>query len=240
VKSCEYVQVNGLEHLVGGASALPAEDRAHLAWCKSCRAVVTEIEAIWNELGELPVPELRGDFVGDTEGLIRSFHRRPIMISKRMFAAGLAAAVVLGVLVASLIPLVARGKAGAQSTATVAALPDTALPQFLILIRERPGAPRVAPPVAEMIGAYSQWAQALARRGRLVGAEKLSDGDGVFFVNHNGVVEPDLRPVNAGTEVVGGYFIIRAQDRQEAEAIARECPGLKYGSVIELRQIDRG
>jgi hypothetical protein len=38
--------------------------------------------------------------------------------------------------------------------------------------------------------------------------------------------------------VIGGLFAIKADDYEKAVEIARECPHLKYGGRIELREIE--
>ncbi|MGQ0715255.1 MAG: sigma-70 family RNA polymerase sigma factor [Gemmatimonadaceae bacterium] len=39
-------------------------------------------------------------------------------------------------------------------------------------------------------------------------------------------------------EVIGGYFAIEAADYDEAVAIARSCPHIKYSGRIEVREVD--
>jgi len=38
-------------------------------------------------------------------------------------------------------------------------------------------------------------------------------------------------------EALGGFYVIEARDLDEALAIAGRCPGLKYGSAIEVRPV---
>jgi len=38
-------------------------------------------------------------------------------------------------------------------------------------------------------------------------------------------------------EAVAGYFMLTVKTFDEAEEIARNCPGLKYGSVVEVRPV---
>ena len=38
-------------------------------------------------------------------------------------------------------------------------------------------------------------------------------------------------------EALGGFYVIEARDLDEALAIAGRCPGLKYGSSIEVRPV---
>jgi hypothetical protein len=45
---------------------------------------------------------------------------------------------------------------------------------------------------------------------------------------------------DARENAIGGYFLIRARDYQQAVSIAENCPHLRYGGTIEIRQIDSG
>jgi hypothetical protein len=38
-------------------------------------------------------------------------------------------------------------------------------------------------------------------------------------------------------EAVGGYFLITASSLDEAVAIAKRCPGLEHGAVVEIRPV---
>jgi len=78
----------------------------------------------------------------------------------------------------------------------------------------------------QRIKEYSAWARSLRERGQLEGGEKLKD-------------EISTIGANPGSSDVGGFFRIVARDREEANAIARTCPHVRYGGWIEVREIDR-
>jgi hypothetical protein len=44
-------------------------------------------------------------------------------------------------------------------------------------------------------------------------------------------------PYTETKEVIGGYFLIEAADESEAVEIAKACPGLTRGGVVEVRGI---
>jgi hypothetical protein len=44
-------------------------------------------------------------------------------------------------------------------------------------------------------------------------------------------------PFAEAKEVIGGYFVIQAADYAEAVRLSTECPHLRYGGRIELREI---
>jgi hypothetical protein len=56
----------------------------------------------------------------------------------------------------------------------------------------------------------------------------VSGADGRFVVDG---------PFAESKEAVGGYFLIAVADLDEAVAIAKQCPGLKYGATVEIRPV---
>lgn len=44
-------------------------------------------------------------------------------------------------------------------------------------------------------------------------------------------------PFAESKEVVGGYFIIKAADIDEASELSKSCPDLPYGGVVEVREV---
>lgn len=44
-------------------------------------------------------------------------------------------------------------------------------------------------------------------------------------------------PFAEAKETIGGYFLLQVESIDEAVAIAQECPGLPYGSIVEVRPV---
>jgi hypothetical protein len=44
-------------------------------------------------------------------------------------------------------------------------------------------------------------------------------------------------PFAESKEAVGGYFYLKVADMEEAVEIARQCPGLEHGAIVEVRQV---
>src|SRR5947207_9135953 len=44
-------------------------------------------------------------------------------------------------------------------------------------------------------------------------------------------------PFAESKEAIGGYFYLTVADEKEAIEIAKQCPGLEYGSVVEVRPV---
>lgn len=115
------------------------------------------------------------------------------------------------------------------------AAPGDARPQFALLLYEDAAYQQPAEDALEArIAEYSRWAGELASAGRLVDAGKLSD-TGAFLTASSDATSNVPRSEEG---VLAGYFVIRAADRAEAERVARECPHLKYGGTISLRDIE--
>lgn len=115
--------------------------------------------------------------------------------------------------------------------------------EYLLLLRDEPATFADLSPeeIQRIIEKYSAWAARLGEAEILVGGQKLADGEG--RVMHKAGDAPGLDgrvtdgPFSEAKEVVGGYFLVRAESYDEAVEIARECPHVDYGS-IEIRRVD--
>jgi hypothetical protein len=84
---------------------------------------------------------------------------------------------------------------------------------------------------------YTQWVRSVRVKGRFADGEKLKDGGRKLEVS-NGTLKLSAAPLQNQQMVMGGYFLIEAANYEEAVRIASGCPHLKYGGIIEVRQID--
>jgi hypothetical protein len=111
---------------------------------------------------------------------------------------------------------------------------------FMLLLhrpvdRVRPTDPET---ITKVTREYMDWADRTRAAGRLKGGSKLTDDAGRILRVWDGRVTNTDGPFIESKEIVGGYFLISAGDYAEACRIASECPHLKYGSSIEVRQVD--
>jgi len=114
------------------------------------------------------------------------------------------------------------------------------MPSFMLLLHR----PTERRPMADQETAvrvtreYMEWADRTRAAGRLKAGSKLTDDAGRILRHEGGRVATTDGPFVESKEIVGGYFLISAGDYAEACRLASECPHLKYGSYIEVRQVE--
>lgn len=113
--------------------------------------------------------------------------------------------------------------------------PDTGLQTFIMLLHE---SGNVAEHEADKVIEYGNWAKTLAQANQLIAGEKLRY-DGRLLRRVDGQLEVRQFAPREDSDLLGGYFLIQARDYDEALKIAGGCPHLKYGGMVELRQIDK-
>lgn len=112
--------------------------------------------------------------------------------------------------------------------------------RFMLLLHESPTLfAQVSPSeIQRIIEEYSAWRVGLEAQGRLVGSEKLKDEGGRHLRRAGDQLQVVDGPFSEAKEVIGGYFLIQADDYNDAVAVSSSCPHLTYGGRIELRAID--
>jgi hypothetical protein len=114
------------------------------------------------------------------------------------------------------------------------------MPNYMLLLHEQPSDfANVSPEEIEaIIGEYMAWRAKIEAEGHFVGSAKLKDEGGRIVSGSDGNFRVTDGPYTEAKEVIGGYFTISAADYDEAVEIARGCPHAKYGSRIEVREIE--
>jgi len=110
--------------------------------------------------------------------------------------------------------------------------------QYMLLIMEPPGQrlERSEEEGRQLYERMLRFSAELRSRGVLIGSESLqSDTNAVRVRVRNG--KPTLidGPFAEAKEMVGGYFLIDCADKDQAVAIARECPAAAWATV-EVRE----
>lgn len=114
---------------------------------------------------------------------------------------------------------------------------------YILLLRNDPAvfrSPEVSPQRAqEIYGKYRAWRERLAAQGLLSGSHKLEDRTGRVMqkADGNGKVHITDGPYTESNEVLGGFFIVKAENYEGAVEIARGCPHFEFGQV-EVRRVE--
>ena len=111
--------------------------------------------------------------------------------------------------------------------------------KFVLLLRDQGafGADMSPADIQAVIEQYMAWGQQLGQRGQLHMGEKLRDGEGRVIRGTAAAPAVSDGPFAEAREIIGGFYIIAADDYDGAVAIARTCPHMAFGS-IEVRQIE--
>lgn len=108
--------------------------------------------------------------------------------------------------------------------------------QYLLLLHEDPAAQTRSPSeMQSVIAEYSAWAGKMAAEGRLVDGHKLTE-DGGRIVTATSAVDG---PYAEAKEVLAGLFVVKAETWDEAVGLARDCPHLRHGTRVEVREIEQ-
>ena len=110
---------------------------------------------------------------------------------------------------------------------------------YMLLLYDDPAAfADLAPEAIQaIIARYAAWAESLGEDGTLVHSNKLADGESRVVRRHDGETRVTDGPFSETKEVIGGYFVVRAESWDAAVEIARGCPHVDYGT-IEIRRVD--
>jgi hypothetical protein len=79
---------------------------------------------------------------------------------------------------------------------------------------------------------YQEWISGMMAQDKLVAPPKRWDLDG-RVIKQNDVVTSG--PYAEVKESIGGLFVIKASDYDEAVEIAKGCPIIQWGAVVEVR-----
>ena len=111
--------------------------------------------------------------------------------------------------------------------------------KFMLILHQTPSNWRHIPPeeMQQKVQKYEAWMDKIRTSGRFVSSEKLGEEGGRLLGLQKGRLSITDGPYSEAKEVVGGYFVFRAADYDEAVELTRDCPFLDDGR-IEIRQTD--
>jgi len=110
--------------------------------------------------------------------------------------------------------------------------------QYLFLIRSNPAdfAGRSAEEMQQLIQKVSAWRQSL--QNRIAIGKKLKDGEGRVLRKNGASPSVTDGPFVEAKEVMGGFFVVEAENYDQATELAKSCPLVNFGS-IEIRAIQQ-
>lgn len=88
--------------------------------------------------------------------------------------------------------------------------------------------------VQKVVADWMAWFEGLTKDGRALSGHPLMN-EGKIVSGKKGSVADG--PFAESKEAIGGYFYLRVSGMDEALEIARNCPGLEYGAVVEVRPV---
>lgn len=88
-----------------------------------------------------------------------------------------------------------------------------------------------------VLGEYQAWGEKLEGEGRMVLGHKLQDQGGLVMHPAGGKTTVKDGPYVESKEVVGGIYVIKADNYQHAVKLCQGHPNFRFGS-IEIRELD--
>jgi hypothetical protein len=88
-----------------------------------------------------------------------------------------------------------------------------------------------------IIQQYMDWSRRMRESGHLTASNKLKGEGGRVVTGNGSAVAVKDGPYSETKEVVGGYWLLEAASYDEAVALAKTSPHLRFGS-LEIREID--
>jgi hypothetical protein len=107
---------------------------------------------------------------------------------------------------------------------------------YLLLFRGTDWHKGLAPEeMQRVVTDWMAWFEGLVAEGKCAGGSPL-ENEGKVVTGSGGRMVAD-GPFAEAKEAIGGYFLLTVKTEEEALAIARQCPGLPHGIILEVRPI---
>jgi hypothetical protein len=110
--------------------------------------------------------------------------------------------------------------------------------EFLLVIHRDLTSANPAPSpdqMKEALKPYQDWVAGIVSQDRFVAPPKRWDVDGRVIKYEKKKDHVYNGPYAEVKESIGGLFLIKAKDYDEAVEIAKGCPIIKYGAIVEVR-----
>lgn len=107
---------------------------------------------------------------------------------------------------------------------------------YMLIFRGRDWQKSLSPEEMQQVSdKWMAWFKGLMDAGKVTAGNPL-ENEGKVVSGKGGRVVSD-GPFTESKETIGGYFLLKVNTMDEAVAIAKGCPGLAYGAVVEVRPI---
>jgi hypothetical protein len=112
------------------------------------------------------------------------------------------------------------------------------MPQYALLLRGESSRFAGFSPeeMQKTIQRYGDWRRSL--QNRIIMGQKLKDAEGRVMRTENSKPVVKDGPFAEAKEVMGGFFVVEAENYDQAVELAKTCPHMDFGS-IEVREIER-
>jgi hypothetical protein len=108
---------------------------------------------------------------------------------------------------------------------------------YLILLHESNNIPKLSPEETQaVIARYKAWGQRLRDAGSFLSSNKLEDTGRVLRGNGGKVAITD-GPFAETKDVLGGYFMVKAESYEQVAGLCQDSPHLDFGAV-EIRRVE--
>ena len=107
--------------------------------------------------------------------------------------------------------------------------------EYMLLFRGNDWHKGLSPEQMQQVaGQWMTWFNRLTEQGKAFAGSPLEREGKIVSGKNARVVDG---PFAESKEEIGGYFLLRVPNIDEAVAIAKECPGLPYGAIVEVRPV---
>jgi hypothetical protein len=108
--------------------------------------------------------------------------------------------------------------------------------QYMLLFRGNDWCQGLSPEQIQTVtDEWMGWFERLSQSGKVKSGHPL-EPQGKIVSGKKGRTVAD-GPFAESKEAIGGYFFLEVSGLDEAVAIAKQCPGLEYGAVVEVRPV---
>lgn len=108
--------------------------------------------------------------------------------------------------------------------------------KFLVLLHEDVETMKSLSPrdMEEITQAHMAWAEKLVANGHFISGDGLQE-NGALIIGKDCIIKDG--PYLETKEIIGGYYLLHAENLETVVALAKECPCHLWGGTTEIRPI---